>query len=157
MKLFFQIFFLLVLFVSCHSTDKEQAQNDEPSYDFLFEQIEQQQEQKKQDYINTMEKKSIVFEQIGDCDEDDFDSLAETKHPLINTSEIKDSSLFVEFKFLDSCCQEFFGDYKIKNDTLVFKFEAVGSTACDCYCWYTYKLRIEHIANAFSDFEVVYW
>lgn len=149
--------FLIILLAGCHSADKDQTQSDEPSYDFLFNQVEKQQEEKKQNYISTMKKKSIVFEAYGDCVDALDDTMHEEKFPYINSSKMSDSALFVDFKFIDACCQEFFGNYKVKNDTLVFKFEAVGSTACDCYCWYQYTLQINHIPKPFSAFEVVYW
>lgn len=152
------IFIALIILSSCHQKSKDETvQNDEPSYDYLFDQIEKQTEQKKQDYISTMQEKSIAFEQYGDCDDALEDTIHHHQTPYINSSEIKDSSLFVDFKFIDSCCQDFFGNFKIENDTLVFKFEAVGTTACDCYCWYQYNLRIKNISEKFSAFELVYW
>lgn len=152
------LFFVLILLSSCHQKGKDEtAQNDEPSYDYLFDQIEKQTEQKKENYIKTMQEKSIAFEQYGDCEDALDDTIHEERFPYINSSEIKDSSLFVDFKFIDSCCQEFFGNYKIKNDTLVFRFEAVGTSACDCYCWYQYTLSIEHIRESFSAIKLVYF
>ena len=156
MKRIFHILLLTAIFTSCNSSSKDESQNNEPSYDYLFDQIEKQTEQKREKYLKVMKEKNISFEQYGDCKDALDDTIHEYQTPYINSSEIKDSSLFVDFKFINPCCQDFFGNYKIENDTLIFRFEAVG-TACDCYCWYQHKLSIEHIPESFSTFRLIYY
>lgn len=100
-----------------------------------------------------MLKKGISFESLGNCD----NSISEkTTTDLVITKEnITKSTLNVNFKFLQACCQTFGGDYKIKNDTLIFEYENVGEGICKCECWYKYKLKIEDIKGKFISYKLI--
>ena len=104
-----------------------------------------------------MKEKNFQFERTGPC-EDALDTIEGTIHErdttYFDSKVITDSNAVVEFRFIQACCQEFLGDYVIKNDTLIFKYENVNNEMCSCVCWYRYKLTINELKEKFSNIKV---
>ena len=152
MKIYKYLFFLLTFtFLSCISDEKSKSQ------DLTLTTIDIDSLNKKiEDHIlkskKKMDERGIVFESLGDCDK----SISEknTTDLIITKQSITKSTLNVDFKFLEACCQTFGGDYKIKNDTLIFEYKNVGGI-CKCECWYRYKLRIRDIKDKFTSYKLI--
>ena len=152
MKIYKYLFFLLTFtFLSCISDEKSKSQ------DLTLTTIDIDSLNKKnEDHIlkskKKMDERGIVFESLGDCD----NSISEknTTDLIITKQSITKSTLNVDFKFLQACCQTFGGDYKIKNDTLIFEYKNVGGI-CKCECWYRYKLRIRDIKDKFTSYKLI--
>lgn len=149
------LFLFCILLFSCDKSKKTQNEKDSKN---KIEKSEVDDFNKKltlnvKESKERMLKKGISFETLGDCD----NSISEkTTSDLIITKEsITKSTLNVDFKFLQACCQTFGGDYKIKNDTLIFEYENVGEGICTCECWYKYKLKIRDIEGKFTSYKLI--
>ncbi len=97
---------------------------------------------KKEFYLNQMKVKNFQLEVNGPCDDALDDTLHERAKAYFDSKTMTDTSVVVEFKFIEACCQKFLGDYEIANDTLKFTFEQVNDEVCSCLCWYRYRLTI---------------
>lgn len=95
-------------------------------------------------YLRIMKEKEFSLEINGPCD----DALEDEEHQsaigYVETINTSDSSLVIEFKFKNACCQEFLGDYVCMNDTLFFEYEQINDVMCSCMCWYRYKLILNN-------------
>lgn len=97
---------------------------------------------KKEMYEFLMKKKKFQLKINGPCDDALEDKIHQRSTAYFDSKTLNDKNAIIEFKFIDACCKEFLGDYKIENDTLKFKFEQVNDEVCRCLCWYRYKLTI---------------
>ena len=109
---------------------------------------------KKSQYQEIMVKKNISLSINGPCDDALEDTLHERYTAYIESQNISDSSIIVKFKFKDACCQEYLGDYTLKNDTLLFEFDQVNDEMCSCICWYRYLLKIDKVKPHINHIEV---
>jgi hypothetical protein len=101
---------------------------------------------KKDYYEKQMKIKDFSLRINGACDDAIEDTLHERSVIYIDS----ESDAIIEFKFIGTCCQEFLGDYSIKNDTLIFALENVNHIECTCLCWYRYKLNLSNIQENYS-------
>jgi hypothetical protein len=51
-------------------------------------------------------------------------------------------SLYIDFTFITSCCQEHFGVAKVKKDTLKLYYAQSDLDMCLCYCAYNYRFAL---------------
>ena len=149
---------LLVICIILFSCDESKKTQDEKKSKNKIEKSEVDNFNKKltlnfKESKERMLKRGISFESLGDCD----NSISEktTTDIIITKESITKSTLNVDFKFLQACCQTFGGDYKIKNDTLIFEYENVGEGICKCECWYKYKLKIRDIKEKFISYKLI--
>lgn len=105
----------------------------------------------KEFYQSKMDEKNFQLENNGPCDNASDDSVHIRSFAYFDTKKYTKSTAVAEFKFLDACCQEFLGDYQIKNDTLTFYFEKVNDKFCSCQCWYRYKLTINEPREKYTE------
>ena len=105
---------------------------------------------KKAFYELQMKEKGFSLEINGACD----DALEDTLHERAIAYLDSDTERIVEFKFKEACCQEYLGDYEIKNDSLTFTLEQVNEEVCSCICWYRYKLNLNGIKENYNTLEV---
>ena len=90
----------------------------------------------------------------GPCDDALEDTLHQRNTAYIDSEIMNDSTVIIEFKFIDGCCQEFLGDFQIINDSLKFEIEQVNDVMCACICWYRYKLVINNVKGKFSEIQI---
>lgn len=101
-------------------------------------------------YQNQMLMKNFQIENNGPCEDATQDTIHERSFAYIESTWSSESNTIVKFKFIESCCQEFLGDYTIENDTLLFEFQNVNDKYCSCLCWYKYKLTINEPKENFK-------
>lgn len=96
-------------------------------------------------YLDKMKSKNYSIYMNAPC----RDALEEKKYKrrecVILKKEITEKEAIIHFKFKAACCQEFLGDYKIKNNELIFKIDKVNDVVCSCICWYHYELKINEL------------
>lgn len=97
---------------------------------------------KKEFYLSKMKEKNFKLDINGPCDDALDDTIHERSIVYFDSKTLTDTNAIIKFKFIEACCQEFLGDYSIKNDSFIFKFENVNDEVCTCLCWYRYKLTI---------------
>lgn len=105
-------------------------------------------------YQRRMKEKNFDLSLNGPCDDALRDTMHERGVAYIDNETRTDSNVVIEFKFIDACCQDFLGDYSIRNDTLTFLYEQVNEIACSCVCWYRYKLTINEARNQYASIEI---
>lgn len=134
-----QIILLSTIFIFLNSCNKQEK----------ISQIKP--ENKKEKYLKIIKDKKISFNAIGDCEDALEDTTHEDDVAYIESKKLNKNSLQVNFKVKSVCCQEYLGDYKIKNDTLFFEFEQVNDEVCSCICWYKFELKIDSITEPFNE------
>lgn len=133
------------LLLSCQDTKPDNNKHEqEDIYDDTVS-------EKKSYYQTIMHKKTFSLEKNGPCDDALDDTLHKRYIAYIDSTITTSSKTEIEFRFKDACCQEFLGDYNIKEDTLLFEFEHVNNEVCSCICWYRYKLVIRNIKHSFNE------
>lgn len=105
---------------------------------------------KKIYYDSLMRVKSFVLIRVGKCEDAYDDSIHDKKRVYFESKKYEQDSVTVNFKFIDDCCQEFLGDYKVINHQLIFELEKVNDVICPCECWYRYSLHIRKKNFQFS-------
>lgn len=105
---------------------------------------------KREYYLSQMKQKNYRLQKHGHCGDALEDNLHKSFTAYVDSTIQVDESKNIFFKFKDVCCQEYLGDYQINNDTLKFVFEQVNEEACDCICWYHYKLTINDLKQNFN-------
>lgn len=133
----------LIVVVSCNK--KQEESNNDSKAPALT---------KKEFYLSKMKEKNFHLEMSGPCDDALEDTIHERSVAYFDSKTQTDSNLIVEFKFKDTCCQEYLGDYSIEDDTLQFKYEQVNNEACDCLCWYRYKLTINEPNKNYKEIKI---
>lgn len=117
--------------------------------------IKQLKVSKKEFYQEQMRQKNFQLEMNGPC----VDALEDTIHKrsiaYIESETITDTKAVVKFKFISSCCQEFLGNYTIKDKVLTFKYERVNDELCACLCMYQYTLTINEPKGKYTMIEIV--
>ena len=91
------------------------------------------------DYLKNKEEDTIIIEEV-------IDKLIDYKY--------LDDDRFTKAFIKDKLNFTNWGDYKIKNDTLIFEYKNVGGI-CKCECWYRYKLRIRDIKDKFTSYKLI--
>ena len=143
---FLNVLLIIAKLIGCQ--DASNNKNNEPPTE------EEKEITIKEYYESKMVEKDFTLTINGPCDDALEDTIHEWYMAYIDLTEISDSSTIVEFKFIHSCCQDFLGDYKILNDTLVFEFEQVDGVCCDCVCWYRYKLVLNNVKENFTEISI---
>ena len=96
-------------------------------------------------YQKLMLEKKFSFKELKSCDDALTDTIHDRYQCYVESEERTDSTLTINFKFKDACCQSFLGDYHVSNDTLYFEFEQVNDVVCSCVCFYHYGLQLSSI------------
>jgi|GEM_PF-1792784 len=141
MKKFVYLLSLVCLIQACEDSDNSQVY-EEPRTALMNY------------YENRMKEKNFQFIKNGSCDDAFEDTIHERYTVYFDSKQISEMKITTEFKFISSCCQEFYGDYTIKNDTLKFLYEQVNNEACGCLCMYKYKLIINEPRKKYSIFRI---
>jgi len=126
------ILFFGFIFSSCINNSEEVNHHNLKSFSF----------NKREFFLNKMKEKNFELEKNGPCDDALIDVIDLRDSTYVESLHLNDTIGIVEFKFIESCCKEFLGDYSIKNDTLKFKLVQVNDIVCSCLCWFRYKLTI---------------
>ncbi len=150
---------LAILLFSCTSpekaeTTKEPAQNTSIVQDSV-EVIENDWEDeetiilKNKEKLNQlMEEKNFEFICTDNCK-----SGAASHEDVLNHKNkayfkfekvVSDSSVYIQYRFVQSCCMEFGGDYNIENGTIKLVHYQINESACDCRCVYEYAFNIQN-------------
>jgi hypothetical protein len=106
---------------------------------------------KKEYYQLKMQEKNFRLTINGPCDDAFEDTIHERSVVYFDHKIMSEENATVEFKFIESCCQAFLGDYTIENDTLRLQLEQVNNEVCLCLCWYRYKLIINEPKAFYKD------
>ncbi len=130
----------------------ENKENKDDAEDLIIE--EENSELKRGYYLSKMRKKDFSLIINGPCDDAIEDTLHESYIGYVDSSFVTDNNATFYFKIKAACCQEFLGDYNVKNDTLKFEFEQVNNEVCSCLCWYKYKLSINNIDQKFKTIQI---
>jgi len=129
--------------LSC--TDKKEQNNNDTTKSELT---------KKEFYLNRMKERNFQFEIREPCEDALIDTVHARYTAYFDSKHFTETTAVAEFKFIEACCQEFLGDYAIKSDTIIFKYEQVNDEACSCLCWYKYKLTINKLKEKYSNIKV---
>jgi hypothetical protein len=136
----------------CFSCEKKNSEDEKPPTlisDSEFEKKQIDQERIFTKAVAKMENKKIFFHRLGNCSDTIKDPYKQSKE-IIKFEKISDNSYESEIYFKSACCQNFEGDYVVKNDTLIFEYKKATPNFCYCLCWYHYKLKIDEIPNKFT-------
>ena len=110
---------------------------------------------KKEFYQEQMSQKNFQQEMNGPCVDALEDTIHERSVAYVESETITDTKAVVKFKFISSCCQEFLGNYTIKDKVLTFKYERVNDVLCSCLCMYQYTLTINEPKEQYTIIEIV--
>jgi hypothetical protein len=95
----------------------------------------------KREFFKAMKEKQYNFYSYKKCDS--AVSLKDIKRYGIrkwfnNSKQIINDSIIIKFDFIDDCCLEHIGHLTLAQDTVKLSYENISTTACDCYCKYSY-------------------
>jgi hypothetical protein len=121
--------------------------------DTLFE----YEKKKKVFYTNQMKAKRIFLKRTRSCiDAGPKDSNYKFNQPYIISYKNANNTISAEFKIKSHCGKEFKGDYKIKNNKMIFTIENYSELLATCYCFHYYKLNIKTANDSIKNFRIVY-
>lgn len=98
-------------------------------------------------YLNLMQTKNYSISMNAPCEDALSDNTVKRNECLILKETYENNTATINFKFKAACCQEFMGDYIIKNNKIIFNMEQVNDIVCGCICWYHYELKINNLNN----------
>jgi hypothetical protein len=142
------LFASCVLLISFQQADKNNTAEEQPGKQKAGIELS-----KKDYYEKQMKMKNYSLIKKGPCYDVDYMS-DDTLAFYIDSQSTTDSSAVIEFRFEESCCQEFLGDYTVLNDTLTFEYQQVNDGVCSCRCWYEYRLEINEMRQKYSTINI---
>lgn len=95
-------------------------------------------------YKSVMKTKQFSLIKDNDCEDALVDTIYYDGEAIIEKQIKTDSTLTINFKFKETCCEEFLGDYKLEDGILIFEFEQTNDEFCFCKCWYRYTLTLNN-------------
>lgn len=108
-------------------------------------------------YTNQMKAKRIFLKRTRSCiDAGPKDSNYKFNQPYIISYKYANNTINAEFKIKSHCGKEFKGDYKIKNNKMIFTIENYSELLASCYCFHYYKLNIKTANDSIKNFRIVY-
>lgn len=168
---FLKTTFLLIsciIVISCNKNSNKTINNTKTSENLLLEDsitendnetdtLFEYEKKKKVFYTNQMKAKRIFMKRSRSCvDAGPKDTNYKFNQPYIISYKIANNTISAEFKIKSHCGKEFKGDYKIKNNKMIFTIENYSELLASCYCFHYYKLNIKTANDSIKDFRIVF-